>query len=106
MRPDSDPTPVPALQAETPTEPPTGGISRRTILRGGAALGAAALGGAALGIGSQTSPALRPRVEVPHIHGAGGSGPVRDIQPGGFDPTAFATRFDTGVVSMSLPVFT
>jgi hypothetical protein len=71
-----------------PSDPPAGGISRRTVLRGGAALGAAALGGAALGIGNQASQALKPRVEVPHVHGAGGTGPVRDIQPGGFDPTA------------------
>src|SRR3970040_1764635 len=97
MRPDPDLEPsVTAPQAEIPSP---GGVSRRTILRGGAALGAGALGGARRGIGSQTSEALRPRVEVPHIHGAGGSGPVRDIEPGGFDPTAFATRFDGGLVS-------
>jgi FtsP/CotA-like multicopper oxidase with cupredoxin domain len=90
----------PDLHAVEPTpDPPTSGISRRTILRGGAALGAAALGGAALGLGTQGSEALKPRVEVPHLHGAGGSGPVRDIQPDGFDPTAFATRFDGGLVS-------
>jgi len=92
----------------TPSDLPTSGqepereasgISRRTILRGGAALGAAALGGGALGLGTQGSQTLKPRVEIPHIHGAGGSGPVRDIEPGGFDPTAFATRFDGGLVS-------
>ncbi|HUF89022.1 MAG TPA: multicopper oxidase domain-containing protein [Gemmatimonadota bacterium] len=88
------------LQGPEPRpEPGSGAISRRTILRGGAALGAAALGGAALGIGTQDSGVLKPRVEIPHIHGAGGSGPVRDIQPGGFDPTAFASHFDGGRVS-------
>src|SRR3970040_683244 len=86
------------LQGPEPGPEP-GAISRRTILRGGAALGAAARGGAALGLSGQGSQILQPRVEVPHIHGAGGSGPVRDIQPGGFDPTAFATRFDGGLVS-------
>jgi FtsP/CotA-like multicopper oxidase with cupredoxin domain len=88
----------PILEPSTESRP--GGISRRAVLRGGAALGAAALGGAALGIGTQASQALKPRVEVPHVHGAGGTGPVRDIQPGGFDPTAFATRFDGGIVSL------
>jgi FtsP/CotA-like multicopper oxidase with cupredoxin domain len=86
-------------EPEPAAEPRPSGVSRRAILRGGAALGAAALGGAALGIGNQASQTLKPRVEVPHVHGAGGSGPVRDIQPGGFDPTAFASRFDAGIVS-------
>ena len=66
-------------EPEPATEPHTGVPSRHAILLGGAALGAAALGGTALGIGNQASQALKPRVEVPHVHGAGGSGPVRDI---------------------------
>ncbi|HUP00138.1 MAG TPA: multicopper oxidase domain-containing protein [Gemmatimonadota bacterium] len=74
-------------------------VSRRTILKGGALAGAAALGGAALGLGGQRQGLLEPRAEVPHLHGAGGTGPVRDIRPGGFDPTAFATEFDGGRVS-------
>ncbi|HUP19945.1 MAG TPA: multicopper oxidase domain-containing protein [Gemmatimonadota bacterium] len=76
------------------------GISRRALLKGGAlaaaAGGVAVLGGATLSTGQSR---LRPRVEVPHLHGAGGGGPVADITPGGFDPTAFASEFDPGRVS-------
>lgn len=75
------------------------GLSRRTLLKGGAAVGLAAIGGATLGVGQRSEPTLEPRVEVPHLHGAGGTGPVADISPGGFDPTAFATEFDYGRVS-------
>ncbi|MFN2383791.1 MAG: multicopper oxidase domain-containing protein [Gemmatimonadota bacterium] len=74
------------------------GVSRRILLKGGALAGAAAVGGVVLGAG-QPARRLVPRAEIPHIHGAGGTGPVRDIAPGGFDPTAFATRFDGGRVS-------
>ncbi len=76
-----------------------GGVSRRTLLKGGALAGVAALGGAAFGIAQRGEPRLEPRVEVPHIHGAGGTGPVADISPDGFDPTAFATEFDYGRTS-------
>jgi FtsP/CotA-like multicopper oxidase with cupredoxin domain len=76
------------------------GISRRALLKGGALVaaagGVAVLGGATLSSGQSR---LRSRVEVPHLHGAGGGGPVADITPGGFDPTAFATEFNGGQVS-------
>lgn len=75
------------------------GVSRRTVLKGSALAGAAAVGGAALGLGGQQKGALQPRVEIPDLQGAGGTGPVKDISPDGFDPTAFATRFDYGRVS-------
>ncbi|CAN5307773.1 multicopper oxidase domain-containing protein [soil metagenome] len=81
------------------TPPALSGVSRRAILKGGALAGAAALGGAALGLGGQRKDLLLPRAEVSDIHGAGGTGPIRDIRPGGFDPTAFASRFDGGRVS-------
>jgi FtsP/CotA-like multicopper oxidase with cupredoxin domain len=80
------------------TTVPRGGVRRRTILKGGAALGAAALGGTLLG-NTQRPGLLEPRAEIPHVHGAGGTGPVRDISPGGFNPTAFASNFDPGRVS-------
>jgi FtsP/CotA-like multicopper oxidase with cupredoxin domain len=73
------------------------GVSRRVLLKGGAALGAAALGGSMLGL--QRQKLLEPRAEVPHIHGAGGNGPVADITPGGFNPTSFATQFHLGRIS-------
>jgi FtsP/CotA-like multicopper oxidase with cupredoxin domain len=76
-----------------------GGVSRRTILKGGALAGAAVLGGAALGMTGRQQDRLRPRVEVPDIHGAGGTGPIRDIQPGGLNPSVFATHFDGGRTS-------
>jgi FtsP/CotA-like multicopper oxidase with cupredoxin domain len=76
------------------------GISRRSVLKGGALAGAAALGGATLGLGRQQDRLLRPRAEIPDLDGAGGTGPVSDIQPGGFDPTRFATHFETGRVSL------
>jgi FtsP/CotA-like multicopper oxidase with cupredoxin domain len=77
---------------------PRGGIPRRVILKGGAALGAAALGGTLLG-NTQRPGLLEPRAEIPHVHGAGGSGPVGDISPGGFNPTAYVSNFDPGRVS-------
>jgi FtsP/CotA-like multicopper oxidase with cupredoxin domain len=93
--PASDPVPTdPAAPSRAPR-----GLSRRTLLKGGA-LGAAALGGTALGqrfLGAQQ--ALAPHAEIPDVHGAGGTGPVADIQPGGFDPTSFATRFHLGRIS-------
>ena len=76
------------------------GISRRTVLKGGALAGAAALGGATFSQTGRRGGLLQPRAEIPHLHGgAGGGGPVKDILPGGFDPTVFATQFDTGNVS-------
>jgi FtsP/CotA-like multicopper oxidase with cupredoxin domain len=76
------------------------GVSRRTVLKGGALAGATVLGGAAFSQTGRRGGLLQPRVEVPHLHGgAGGGGPVKDIRPGGFDPSAFATHFDTGNVS-------
>jgi FtsP/CotA-like multicopper oxidase with cupredoxin domain len=72
------------------------GLSRRTLLKGSALAGAAALGGTAL---TKAGQRLEPRAEVPDLHGAGGTGPFKDIQPDGFDPTAFATEFDGGRVS-------
>ncbi len=76
-----------------------GGLSRRTLLKGGALAGVAAVGGAALAQSGRQGGLLEPRAEIPHLHGAGGSGPIADIQPGGFDPGAFATEFDYGKVS-------
>ncbi|MGH7542561.1 MAG: twin-arginine translocation signal domain-containing protein, partial [Gemmatimonadota bacterium] len=89
-------------QDEPRAQPDRGrsGVSRRTVLKGGALAGAAALGGATFSQTGRRGGLLQPRVEVPHLHGgAGGGGPVKDIRPGGFDPTAFATHFDTGKVS-------
>lgn len=75
-------------------------LTRRGLLKGGALAGATAIGGAALGrAGQQGGKLLEPRVEVPDLHGAGGGGPFTDIEPGGFDPTAYATTFDYGQVS-------
>jgi FtsP/CotA-like multicopper oxidase with cupredoxin domain len=50
-------------------------------------------------LGLQRQKLLEPRAEVPHIHGAGGTGPVADITPGGFNPTSFATQFHLGRIS-------
>lgn len=77
-----------------------GGLNRRTLLKGGAMAGVAAVGGAALGQSGRQGGLLQPRAEIPHLHGAGGGGPVADIQPGGFDPGAFVTEFDYGKVSL------
>ena len=79
------------------------GVSRRALLKGGA-LGAAALGGGALArrlVAAQEGHGLlREAPEIPHVHGAGGAGPVADIQAGGFDPTSYATRFHLGRASV------
>ncbi len=79
---------------------PARGFSRRAILKGGA-LGAAALGGGALAgrLSRAGGQVLEPHPEIPHVHGVGGTGPVPDIRPGGFDPTSFATRFHLGRVT-------
>jgi FtsP/CotA-like multicopper oxidase with cupredoxin domain len=81
-----------------PEESPRRGVSRRAVLKGGALLGATALGGSVLGL-AQRQNALESHPEIPNVHGAGGGGPVADIQPGGFDPTSYATRFHLGRIS-------
>ncbi len=75
------------------------GLSRRTVLKGGALAGVAAIGGAAFSQQDRRGGLLEPRAEIPSLHGVGGTGPIADIRPGGFDPGAFATEFDYGRAS-------
>ncbi|MGH7564999.1 MAG: twin-arginine translocation signal domain-containing protein, partial [Gemmatimonadota bacterium] len=75
------------------------GLSRRTLLKGGALAGVAAVGGAAFSQQGRRGGLLEPRAEIPSLHGVGGTGPIADIRPGGFDPGAFATGFDYGKAS-------
>ncbi len=72
------------------------GLSRRELLAG--AIGAAGLaaGGAALrGVRPASGEQSPDGASIAHLHG----GPVGALQPGGFDPMAFLTHFDTGRVS-------
>ena len=80
-----------------------GGVSRRDVLRAGAmgVAGLAAAGSAlALRPGVQGSVNPVPRDEHGHsgVHVSHGM-TVGDIRAGGFDPTAYLTHFDYGVVS-------
>ena len=81
-----------------PPEPPELRLSRRELLKAGA-LGAAGLAAAG---GTLAFRPQRPSADTSHPGPANHHllmEPVGDIQPGGFDPSAFLTHFDAGRVS-------
>jgi FtsP/CotA-like multicopper oxidase with cupredoxin domain len=88
-----------------PAGPTTRGLSRRSLLRVGAAgaVGAAgvAVAGAARAVQEGANPEqLRGAAQLLSSHGhVGSNDAVGDISPGGFDPTAYLTEYDYGRVS-------
>ena len=78
------------------------GINRRDLLRAGVAgaAGLTAAGSLALGRRGVVAPAAAQELASgPGGHDAHDMAAVGDIAPGGFDPMAYLTQFDTGLVS-------